>query len=156
MRDFAIRDGRAGDLAEMTRLFAELGYPMEPAILAERFAAFADSGDRMIVAVSADEGAAFPVLLGLATMHATPVLHRAGAVGRVTSIVVDSGARGRGIGRALMEAAERWAVERGCVLMELTSNRRRTDAHSFYERLGYVAASYRFAKEIGSAGNPPS
>jgi GNAT superfamily N-acetyltransferase len=36
----------------------------------------------------------------------------------------------------------RWAVERahaaGCVRMQLTSNKERTDAHRFYERLGFV------------------
>ena len=154
MQGIAIREGRASDLAEIARLLAELGYPVEHAVLAERYAAFARSGDRMIVAVRADDDAASPDLLGMATMHATPVLHRAGAVGRVTSIVVDSSARGRGIGRALMDVAERWAASQGCVLMELTSNRRRTDAHVFYERLGYVAASFRFAKEIGSADPP--
>ena len=66
----------------------------------------------------------------------------------VTALVVAEAARGQGIGRALMAAAETWAVERGCVLLEVTSNRRRVDAHAFYERLGYEATSFRFAKAL--------
>jgi GNAT superfamily N-acetyltransferase len=42
-----------------------------------------------------------------------------------------------GIGTAMM----RWAIERcrekGCGMVQLTSNKKRTDAHRFYERLGF-------------------
>jgi len=45
--------------------------------------------------------------------------------------------RSRGIGGQMM----RWAIEqarkRGCFLMQLTTNRKRADAHRFYERLGF-------------------
>ena len=41
------------------------------------------------------------------------------------------------------EAMMRWAIEearrRGCVRVQLTSSKRRKDAHRFYERLGFVA-----------------
>jgi GNAT superfamily N-acetyltransferase len=74
------------------------------------------------------------------------VLHRAGPVGRVTALVVEASSRGCGIGRALMEAAERWTAEQGCVLIEVTSNQRRVDAHRFYEKLGYERTSFRFSR----------
>ena len=156
MHGIEIRAARSSDLAEMTRLFAALGYPMDQAVLAERFEAYERAGDRAIVAVRTGDDSVTPSLLGLATLHATPVLHRAGAVGRVTALVVDPDARGHGIGRALMDEAERWAAARGCVLMEVTSNRRRTEAHAFYERLGYVATSFRFAKDLARDGQSPS
>ena len=39
---------------------------------------------------------------------------------------------------ALVEAAEEWAVVRGLGVMSLRSNQLRTDAHKFYEHLGYT------------------
>lgn len=140
---FSIRPARTSDLPELVRLFVELGYEIPPEVLARRLDAFDRAGERALVA--AEEGAQGR-LLGVATLHATPVLHRAGPVGRVTALVVDASHRGRGIGRALMEEAERWAAERGCVLIEVTSNQRRVDAHKFYEGLGYDRTSFRFAR----------
>lgn len=143
MPSFSIRFARVSDVPELVRLFSELGYEIAPDVLAARWAAFEASGEQAIVAADdAPDGC----LLGVATLHATPVLHRAGPVGRVTALVVDARLRGRGIGRALMQAAERWASDRGCVLLEVTSNQRRVDAHSFYEGLGYERTSFRFAR----------
>jgi len=138
-----IRLARPSDVTEMARLFAELGYEIPVDVLATRMATFSDAGE---VALVAENDSSPAHLLGAATLHRTPVLHRAGPVGRVSALVVDETMRGRGIGRALMQAAERWAVERGCILMEVTSNMRRADAHSFYEALGYERTSFRFAR----------
>jgi len=65
--------------------------------------------------------------------------------------VVDVPVRGRGVGRALVSAAEEVLAGEGCGLLEITSNVRRADAHAFYERLGYERTSFRFAKVVASA-----
>lgn len=140
---YGIRFARASDVPELVRLFGELGYAIEPDVFAERWAAFDTAGQQALVA---EDDSCPGQLFGVATLHATPVLHRTGPVGRVTALVVDTRVRGRGIGRALMEASERWAAERGCVLLEVTSNQRRVDAHTFYEGLGYERTSFRFAR----------
>ena len=136
---------RAGpeDAALIAPLLSQLGYPVEAATVAERFAGLTSVGDTALLAM---RGAA---AIGLATLHATPVLHRPASVGRVTSLVVAEDMRGQGVGRALMTEAERILTERGCGLIEVTSNRSRTEAHAFYEKLGYVATSFRFAKTVG-------
>lgn len=148
--DIEIRPASATDVPAMARLIDALGYPTEAGELADRFASFREAGDQALVAAwpaGESEGA----LVGLVTLHATPVLHRAGAVGRITALVVDPAARGLGIGRRLVDAAERWAAERGCVLIEVTSNRKRIEAHAFYESLGYERTSYRFGKPLPGA-----
>jgi len=147
----SIRFARASDVPELVRLFSELGYEIAPDVLSSRWKAFEAAGEQALVAADASLDGR---LLGVATLHATPVLHRAGPVGRVTALVVDATLRGRGIGRELMEAAERWAAERGCVLLEVTSNQRRVDAHTFYEGLGYERTSFRFARAPRSDSAP--
>lgn len=149
---FAIRPARASDVPELVRLFSELGYEIAAEVLAKRWAAYAASGEQALVA--AHEASPPGRLLGVATLHATPVLHRAGPVGRVTALVVDATFRGCGIGRALMAAAERWAAEQGCVLLEVTSNQRRVDAHKFYEGLGFERTSFRFARAPRADATP--
>jgi GNAT superfamily N-acetyltransferase len=143
---YEVRAATAADVPELARLLALLGYPIEERVLAERLAAFDAAGEMALVADGGER------LLGALTIHATPVLHRAGPVGRLTALVVDDAARGRGVGRALVRAAEAVLAARGCVLLEVTSNRRRTDAHAFYERLGFDATSFRFAKALTPPG----
>ena len=148
---FTIRAAASFDVHEMTRLFGQLGYEIPVDVLGRRLEAFERAGETALVA---EDDTAPGRLLAVATLHATPVLHRAGPVGRVSALVVDADVRGRGVGRAMMAAAEQWAVERGCILMEVTSNQRRVDAHKFYEGLGYTRTSFRFAREPRRAAAP--
>ena len=57
--------------------------------------------------------------------------------GQIELVHVMAARRNLGIGSEMM----RWAVERcrekGCGLVQLTSNKLRTDAHRFYTRLGF-------------------
>ena len=149
--DFTIRAAGLFDVREMARLFGQLGYEIPVDVLTRRMEAFAQAGESALVA---EDDVAPGHLLAVATLHATPVLHRAGPVGRVSALVVDADVRGRGIGRAMMAAAEQWAAECGCILMEVTSNQRRADAHRFYEGLGYERTSFRFARAPRRADEP--
>lgn len=135
-----VREARAEDADALAGLLAELGFPAAGGEVAPRLHALIDAGELVLVAES--DG----LVAGLATVHITPVLHRPTCVGRLTALVVSELKRGQGIGRALVEAAERLVAERGCALIEVTSNRRLADAHAFYERLGYEVTSLRFKK----------
>ena len=55
----------------------------------------------------------------------------------IWGLVVSEGARGTGAGRALVEAAEAWAVHLGFDVMAVSSNVVRQHARGFYEHLGY-------------------
>ncbi len=55
----------------------------------------------------------------------------------VEGVRVASELRGRGIRRAMMERAVSRARERGCDMVQLTTNKLRVDAQRFYERLGF-------------------
>jgi GNAT superfamily N-acetyltransferase len=137
-----IRDARAADVPALAALVAELGYPTPEATMAVRLDAMNRAGEKVLVAERAGD------IVGLLTVHVTPVLHRPTAVGRLTALVVAERARGAGVGRSLVAAAEHLLAARGCALVEVTSNQRRTDAHAFYQRLGYDATSLRFKKDL--------
>lgn len=137
-----IRDARAADVPALVALVAELGYPTPEATMAVRLDAMNSAGEKVLVAERGGD------IVGLLTVHVTPVLHRPTAVGRLTALVVAERARGAGVGRSLVAAAEHLLAARGCALVEVTSNQRRTDAHAFYQRLGYDATSLRFKKDL--------
>ena len=58
----------------------------------------------------------------------------------VEGVRVAESERGRGTGRQLLEWAIDRAWQRGCGLVQLTTDKQREDAHRFYESLGFVAS----------------
>lgn len=79
---------------------------------------------------------------GTATLVVVPNLTHGGRPWmQLENMVVDEAMRGRGVGRALMEAAERMARQHGCYKIQLQSAEHRTDAHRFYEAAGFRATS---------------
>jgi len=65
----------------------------------------------------------------------------------IEDVVVDSSARGRGVGEALTLAAVKLAKERGARTVDLTSRRSRQAAHRLYEKAGFhvrETSVYRF------------
>lgn len=67
--------------------------------------------------------------------------------GEVSVIVVSSEERGNGIGKYMMQYAERLSEEHGCIGTWLVSGIGRGEsAHEFYRGLGYEVTGYRFVK----------
>jgi GNAT superfamily N-acetyltransferase len=78
-----------------------------------------------------------------------PGLSRRGAKRAIIeSVRVAADLRGRNVGTALMKEAIRLAREGGCSLVQLTSDTRRSRAHLFYRRLGFVQSHFGFKKEL--------
>lgn len=77
-------------------------------------------------------------LIGTLVLVVVPNLsHKGTPYGIIENVVVDEKYRSKGIGEALITRAVDEARKAGCYKVTLTSNKRRTDAHRFYERLGF-------------------
>jgi GNAT superfamily N-acetyltransferase len=122
---------------EITR---ERGYGVVPEeVDAAVWAAFeaidADPGNELIVAEADGE------VVATCQLTFTPGLSRGGGW-RMTieAVRVRADRRGAGIGTALIGYAISRARDRGCRVVQLTTDKRRTDARRFYEGLGFVAS----------------
>jgi GNAT superfamily N-acetyltransferase len=144
-----IRQACCTDAPAVTALLVELGYPDNSVAGVHRRLVRWSRNAHGAVFVAELAGA----VVGVVAVTAIPCLEREGNLGRIVALVVDESRRGAGIGRGLVAAAEAAALEMGCVSMEVTSSRRRIDAHAFYRALGYedwCDRKARFVRDLRS------
>lgn len=138
----AIREARSSDAPRLVELIIALGHPIAEADVRRNLETLMQDGLLPLVATDGDE------VIGMCGLSAMVTVHRPAPVGRVSVMIVERAYRGRGIGALLIAEAERRLAERGCKIIEVTSNMRRDRAHHFYEQLGYERTSYRFMRKL--------
>ncbi|MFF6775691.1 GNAT family N-acetyltransferase [Streptomyces sp. NPDC012637] len=146
MSDLEIRPARRQDLPAIVAMLADdpLGAQREsPDDLGPYNAAFdrleGDPHQHVVVAVRADR------IVGTLQLTVIPGLSRRGTTRSIIEGVrVHGDERGSGLGSRLIEWAVEESREQGCRLVQLTSDVTRTDAHRFYERLGFEASHVGF------------
>jgi GNAT superfamily N-acetyltransferase len=90
-------------------------------------------------------------VVGTAQLTFLAGLSRRGALrGQIEAVRVASGVRGGGLGTRLIEECIRHARERGCALVQLTSDATRADAHRFYERIGFAPTHIGFKQTLSA------
>ncbi|MEV6190923.1 GNAT family N-acetyltransferase [Streptomyces sp. NPDC051920] len=146
MADLEIRPAAADDVPAIVAMLADdpLGAQREsPDDLSPYLAALErlsrDPNQHLVVAVRDGR------VVGTLQLTVIPGLSRRGATRSVIEAVrIHADERGSGLGTELIE----WAVEESrrqdCQLVQLTSDVTRTDAHRFYERLGFEASHVGF------------
>ncbi len=142
----SIRPASAGDLPELLALYADddLGQTREAAGVGaayqDAFAAIESDPNHELV-VGEIEGRIVATLL----LSFLPGLSRHGAWrAQIEAMRVASDLRGKGLGRELLDWAVARARRRNCRLVQLTSDRRRPEAHRFYEAAGFVPSHLGF------------
>jgi ribosomal protein S18 acetylase RimI-like enzyme len=111
------------------------GVGSDNAVYAQAFAAIERDPNQCLLVAEADGHIA-----GMLQITFIPGLSRRGAWrAQIEAVRVDNQLRSRGIGGWLIGRAVEIARERGCRLVQLTSDKRRTEAHRFYAGLGFEA-----------------
>ena len=153
MDEFTFRRAVASDVAAIVELLADdqLGASRESAA-----GSADDAYGRAFVAVDADPHQFLCVMeageeiVGTLQLTFIPGLGRLGAWrGQIEAVRIAAVRRGQRLGEAMIA----WAVEecrsRGCALVQLTTDRARTDAHRFYDRLGFEASHIGYKLMLG-------
>jgi len=138
----SIREAKKGDAEQLATLFATLDHPIEAKAVAANLKVLEKAGEPVLVMALGRD------VIGVVGIHRTLNPHRTILIGRITVLAVVEGWRSKGIGRLLVEEAERRLTLLGCGMVEVTSADRRGEAHGFYKHLGYERTSIRFAKPL--------
>ena len=131
----AILELLADDDVSRQRGFGTVPEHVDAATWAAFEAIAADPGNELIVGVDGTE------VVATCQLTFTPGLSRGGAR-RMTieAVRVRADRRGGGSGHRMMAYAVDRARDRGCRIVQLTTDKRRTDARRFYESLGFTAS----------------
>jgi GNAT superfamily N-acetyltransferase len=140
-----VRPAGPGDRDHVWPLARDLAtsYVLERAAFGRSFALLL-ADPQALVLVAEDPAGPGGGVVGylLATSH--PAFHANGPVAWVEEVMVAASARGAGVGRQLMAAAEDWASRRGAAYIALATRR----AAPFYQALGYDDSAVYFKKSF--------
>jgi ribosomal protein S18 acetylase RimI-like enzyme len=151
--ELIIRQARREDVPTIVRLLFDdmLGSQREQydsSLLSDYYEAFAyieqDANNELIVVEQAGQ------VIGTLQLTFLPGMsHQGSWRAQVEAVRVDGRYRNLGIGQKLMEWAIERAKQKGCRLVQLTTNKSRHEAHRFYERLGFVSSHEGMKLVIG-------
>jgi len=109
--------------------------PLNPAYLAAFDAIMADKNQLLVVALLD------AAVVGTLQLSFIPGLALTGAWrGQIESVRIRQDHRDTGLGGTMIEWGIDRCRERGCRIVQLTTDKSREDAHRFYERLGFKAS----------------
>jgi len=132
MNELIIRKAKIADATRMAELSGTLGYPVSAQTMEQRLRrVLALETHSVFVAERNGEVVGW-------THGAEAETLELGCRCEIWGLVVAENERGRGVGRRLIEAVEKWARDRGLENISVRSNVVRPESHPFYERIGYT------------------
>ncbi|CDX42616.1 Transcriptional regulator [Mesorhizobium sp. ORS 3359] len=152
MNAISIRRAREADVAVIVAMLADdaLGRAREDASLPlaqpylDAFAAIEGDPNQLLAVMTDGDD-----VVGTLQITFLAGLSQRGAWrGQIEAVRLASSRRGEGLGQRLLEWAIDKCRERGCRVVQLTTNKSRTDAHRFYERLGFKASHIGYKLEL--------
>ena len=148
------RQAARADVPRMIQMLADdaIGATREayadplPAAYWDAFAQI-DADPRQLLLVAEAAG----VVVGTLQVTFIPYLtHQGSSRALIEGVRVDSSQRGSGLGRKMVAWAIEEARQRGCLMVQLTTDKRRAEARRFYESLGFTASHEGMKLGLGS------
>ena len=141
--DLTIRAPEAGDMEALADLMTQLGYETRASEMQMRMETIlANKNYATFVAVS--EGK----LCGMIGTYTCYTYEHNSPSARILALIVADKMRGRGVGQALVAAAEKNLAQKNISRVAVNTHLKRTRAHEFYEKLGYTKNGFRLVKEL--------
>lgn len=83
-------------------------------------------------------------MIGFISCKGQSLLHHEGLVFEIQELIVTSAHQGQGVGRKLIDALRPGIARLGAKSLEVTSNKRRKEAHAFYQSVGFLNSHEKF------------
>ena len=127
-----IREMTANDGKAVNTLSGQLGYPLSIEQTLQNIDAVLQSTDHTAFVAECDNE--IVGWIGASQAIMIEVLPHC----EINGLVIDEARRGMGIGKLLVDKVKQWAKEKNNTKIGLHCNVKRTEAHLFYERLGFA------------------
>jgi len=140
-----VREAIPADFERIIELFRQL-WPGKELDHARLLAVFSHMKSSDIYTLLCAEEAG--KVIGFCSTAILQNLWQEGPILYITTMIADERHRKQGIGTALINEINKIACERGCKRIELESAFHRTDAHAFYEKMGFEKRAHFFSREV--------
>jgi PhnO protein len=140
-REIVIRSAAKQDAPLIKQLLDELeNYISDPQIFEVIFENYLTQEDTLLYVAENSTGD----VIAFASCKGQYLLHHQGMVFEIQEMIVTRAEQGNGIGRALIDVIRKEVAVRGAKSLEVTSNKRRKEAHAFYQSVGFRNSHEKF------------
>ena len=141
--DVTVRAVESVDMEALADLITQLGYETRASEMEMRMETIlANKNYATFVAVSKGK------VCGMIGTYTCYTYEHNSPSARILALVVSKEVRGRGVGQALIAAAEKDLAQRNIRRVAVNTSFERKEAHEFYEKLGYTKNGFRLVKEL--------
>jgi len=138
---YTIRAADASDSSGVQLLLEELeGRAFYQDIFSRIYTEYLEAPLTLIFVATQEEGE----IIGFISCKGQSLLHHEGLVFEIQELVVTAAHQGKGLGRKLVEALKPDLEKLGAISLEVTSNKRRKEAHAFYQSVGFLNSHEKF------------
>ncbi|MHA8089861.1 GNAT family N-acetyltransferase [Aquirufa antheringensis] len=139
--NYTIRKAEQSDAASVKRLLEELeNREFDQEIFDRIYAEYLHTPlTLMQVAVHGEDE-----IVGFISCKGQSLLHHEGLVFEIQELIVTASQQGRGVGRQLIATLKTELAQLGAKSLEVTSNKKRKEAHAFYQSVGFLNSHEKF------------